>query len=332
MAFVLIIASSSNISFKSDSDINNGKGALVIDSNIFLPMEDKISFSSLLQTINAQEQEEHEVEQEEGSKEQQKEEEEEQEEDKIRKEDCGSGENFDSEIDSCIVDKKKEVCNDGRDNNGTVDSEDSGCLPSKEEAQEQHDNIDEQEDKDRRLFSSGEEPSLDIKENNNGRENPPLSIENQDNNNTASEIYHKARNHQNLIDSNLTAATSYNNNNTSFNEFLNNTNASAVEGSLFLKCHPAEAQMVPGAEASITCTVENKTPKPIEIVLECSGLQGTGIECYINREYPIRTTLIKEMSDINFSVLLVSHSSPPVPAGSYPFTISAEVCINSDVC
>jgi hypothetical protein len=90
--------------------------------------------------------------------------------------------------------------------------------------------------------------------------------------------------------------------------------------------------MVPGAEGSILCTIENKTPKPIELVLGCSGLDDTGIECYINGEYPTGTTLVKEMSHTNFSVLVVSRSSPLVPAGSYPFTISAEKCINSDLC
>jgi hypothetical protein len=39
--------------------------------------------------------------------------------------------------------------------------------------------------------------------------------------------------------------------------------------------------MLPGEEGSINCTIENKNPKPIELVLECSGLEGTGIECNI---------------------------------------------------
>jgi hypothetical protein len=77
-------------------------------------------------------------------------------------------------------------------------------------------------------------------------------------------------------------------------------------------------------EDSITCTIENKTPKPIEMVLECSGLDSTGIECHISGEHPLGTTLIKETSFTNFSVFLVSRSSPPAPVGSYPFTISPE--------
>ena len=90
--------------------------------------------------------------------------------------------------------------------------------------------------------------------------------------------------------------------------------------------------MKPGEEGSIVCIVENKTLRNIELILGCSGLQGTGIGCYVNGKQPAETTLVKQMSSTNFSVLLVSRSSPPVSAGSYPFTISAEECIKSDLC
>jgi hypothetical protein len=72
---------------------------------------------------------------------------------------------------------------------------------------------------------------------------------------------------------------------------------------LTVYCHPAEAQRVPGADASITCTIENKTPNLIELMLECSGLEGTGIGCSFNGERPTGKTLAKEMSDTNFSVI-----------------------------
>jgi hypothetical protein len=158
---------------------------------------------------------------------------------------------------------------------------------------------------------------------------------NNNNNNTSLDSYDtegRAQKTQNLTDSNSTTTTR-SNNNASLDEFYQYANASAAaEDSFRLNCHPAETEMVPGTEGSITWTVGNKTPKPIELVLECSGLDGTGIECYINGEYPTGTTLVNQMSHTNFSVLVVSRSSPPVPAGSYPFTISAEECINPDLC
>jgi uncharacterized membrane protein len=106
---------------------------------------------------------------------------------------------------------------------------------------------------------------------------------------------------------------------------------SALEDRLSIECHPTDIEVEPGEHASINCTVENKTADPMEIVMECSGLEGTGIECYINGEYPIVRTLTG-MSDTNFSVIIVSSSSPPVSAGSYPFIITLDECINSDLC
>jgi hypothetical protein len=106
---------------------------------------------------------------------------------------------------------------------------------------------------------------------------------------------------------------------------------SALEDRFSIKCDPTEVETKPGEDASINCTVENKTSDPIEIVVECSGLEGTGIECYINGEYSMERTL-GEMSDTSFSVILVSSSSPPVSAGLYPFIISVDECINSNLC
>ena len=74
---------------------------------------------------------------------------------------------------------------------------------------------------------------------------------------------------------------------------------SVIEGDSFtLKCQPADIQMTPGTERSIYCTAENKIPKPIELAIGCLGLDGTGMECYINGEgYSTGTVLLKELSD-----------------------------------
>ena len=90
--------------------------------------------------------------------------------------------------------------------------------------------------------------------------------------------------------------------------------------------------MMPGTERSIFCTAENKVPEPIELAIGCLGLDGTGIECYINGEdHPTGIILLKGLSDKNFPIHIASKSSPPIPAGSYPFSIIAE-CININLC
>lgn len=339
IALVLIIASS-NISFKSGNDVNTGINTRVPPINstlLLLSIDDKSIFSSLLQTISAQEQENGTnsdaavvkrggEEQDRGG-------------DTERKSSIGQEQEQNrSQGDVQKQDKIKEVCDSDRVNNNDsrrVDSEDSNCLTNRNE--QQQDKNHQQEDKEK--LPTGEAASLDNKENDKGGENP-ISMEQQQNDNTSSnnntsshssDTEHKAQNSQNLTDSHSTATTT--NNNASLNEFhYANASAAATEDGFTLKCHPAETKMLPGEEGSITCTIENKTPKSIELVLECSGLDGTEIGCYINGEHPTETTLIKEMSYTNFSVVLVSRSSPPVPSGSYPFTISAEECINSDLC
>jgi hypothetical protein len=285
IALVFIIASS-NISFKSVNDVNsriNTKAPLM--EGIHSYIDDKSTFSSLLQTISAQEQEQH----------------------KVDQDDNGN------DSDSAMEKEEGQDRGDGERESSIGQEKD------------QQDNKVEQNDKEK--LSIGE-ASLDNKENGMGVENP-ISIERQNNNTSpnSSDTEDKAQNNQNLTDSHTTTTD----NNASLNEF-HYANASAAEDGFTLKCHPAETKMLPGEEGSITCTIENKTPKPIELVLECSGLDGTGIDCYINGEHPTETTLIKEMSYTNFSVLLVSRSLLPVSAGSYPFTISAEECMNSDVC
>jgi len=356
---IIIATTSSNISFKPGNDVNNGintKAPLI--ESIFLSIEDKLTFSSLLQRISAEEQVQQEVDQEEngkdsdpimerkeeqdrgqsergssiGQEQEQQDIEEEQKQDEI-KEDCGPMEHFDSEVDSCIPEQEK-VCDDDidNDNDGKVDSEDSDCLTDKNDQQQQDSKQEEEKQKDKEKLLPGEETSLDKKEDNDGGKSP-FPIEEQ-NNSTSSDnhdtVNKTQKSSQNLTNIHSTEATSKNN--ASIDELHHYPNDFAVEDNFTITCHPKGAVMVPGTEDSITCTIENKTSKPIEMVLECSGLDGTGIECYINEEYPIGTTLIKEMSYTNISVLLVSRSSPPAPVGSYPFTISAEECINSDLC
>jgi hypothetical protein len=145
----------------------------------------------------------------------------------------------------------------------------------------------------------------------------------------------KAQNSQNLTNIHsaaLVVAKSNNTNNSTSGERFN-INGSVIQGDSFtLKCHPTDIQMKPGTERSILCTAENKIPKPIELTIGCLGLDGTGMECYINGEgYSTGTILLKELSDRNFSLLVASESSPPVPRGSYPFSINAE-CIDTELC
>jgi hypothetical protein len=330
IALVFIIASS-NISFKSGNDVNPGINTKApLTDNILLSTDDKLTFSSLLQTTSAQEQEQDkgdsETESSMGEEQEQHDSEKEQKQDEL-KEDCRPTERFDSEVDSCISDPQK-VCNDDRDNDNRVDSEDSDCLSNKTDQQQQENKHQDKE----KLLLGEEKPSPVNKQDNNGGENP-VAIEQQENNTSSDgfDTEDEAQNSQNLTGSHSKETTT-SNNNASLNEFHQANTSAAAEDSFTLNCHPSEAEMLPGEEDSIICTIENKAPEPIEMVLECSGLQNTGIECYINGESLTGRASIKEMSYKDFSVLLVSHSSPTLPAGSYPFTISAEQCINSDHC
>jgi hypothetical protein len=360
IAILIIIASSSNTSFKPGNEVNDGINtkAPLIDSILLLSIDDKPISYSLLQTISAEEQVQQEVDQEEdrkdsdsvmereeeedrgqsesessiGQEQEQQDSEEEYTEDGI-KENCRHEEHFDSGIDSCIPDEEK-VCDDDidNDNDGKVDLEDLDCLPNNKDDQvQQQNNKEERGDKEK--LPRKEEPSLDYVKDNNDSENPGSTEEKNNNNTSSSDGYitesEAQNNSQNLTNSH---STTTNKNNASFNRSHHYANCSAPEDSFTLNCDPAETIVVPGAEGSITCTIGNISPNPIDLMIGCSGLEGTGIECSINGEHSTRTTLAKEMSNTNFSVSMVSASSPAVPPGSYPFTISAEVCINSDLC
>jgi hypothetical protein len=98
-----------------------------------------------------------------------------------------------------------------------------------------------------------------------------------------------------------------------------------------LGCHPSEINIAQGTKGSLSCTIQNKSLKAVELILGCSGLSGTGIECLINGESSqTGTILVGQLSDKNFPLLIGSRSSPPVPVGLYPFTISA-VCATENV-
>ena len=354
IAVLIIIASSSNTSFKPGNEVNDGVDKRVyniIDSILLLSIDDKPIFSSLLQTISAEEQVQQEVNQEEdgkdsdsvmereeeqdrgqseressmGQEQEQQDREEEHIEDGI-KENCRHEEHFDSGIDSCMPDEEK-VCDDDtdNDNDGKVDLEDLDCLHNNkdDEVQQQNNKV---ENEDKEKLPGKEESSLDYEKDNNDTEKPVLIVEK--NNNTSSSDSHvtesKAQNNSQNLTNSHSIATTTSNDNASLNRSHHYANGSAPEDSFTLNCDPAETIMVPGAEGSITCIIGNMSPNPIDLMIGCSGLEGTGIECSINGERSTRTTLAKEMSNTNFSVSMVSASSPAVPPGSYPFIISAE--------
>jgi hypothetical protein len=250
-------------------------------------------------------------------------------------EECGSGEHFDFDVDACVLDEEK-VCDDGRDNDNDdkVDSKDSDCQTN-EKQMEQENNREEDEEETEKLVK--EEKRVDKEEDNNdGNSSPLLGL---GTNGTVSLndyiTQDKAQYSQNLTDIHstaLVATTSNNTNNASSGQHYN-INGSIIEEATFnLKCHPTDIQMMPGTERSIFCTAENKIPEPIELAIGCLGLEGTGVECFIDREAsPTGTLLLEELSDTNFSILISSESSPPVPVGSYPFSINAE-CTDTNLC
>jgi hypothetical protein len=247
------------------------------------------------------------------------------------KEECASGEHFEADVDACIQNEEK-VCNDGRDNDNDdkVDSEDSDCQAIEKQT-EQRISKEEQEK------LAGDEKRGDKEEDNSDANRSP-SLELGNNETMSLNDYsteYKPQDSQNLTDilSMAFVETKSNNTNNASRSEQHNINGSVTEEATFiLKCHPTDIQMMPGTERSIFCTVENKVPESIELAIACLGLDGTGIECYIDGENsPIGTILLKELSNTNFSILLASESSPPVPIGSYPFSINAE-CTSTNLC
>jgi hypothetical protein len=259
------------------------------------------------------------------------------------KADCEPGEHFDSGIDVCIPDQEK-VCDDQIDNDrdGKVDSKDPDCLPTKnEQEQQEHDSLNEQDDNEKLTQEEGRIANLNNEQENNTKKSP-MTLEQQDNNifqndSASSGSYgtvNGAQNNQNLTNSNSSVAVRdiNNNNNTLFNKSLSSSNASAAEDNLTLTCPPRGITMVPGAQATLTCTLESKGDKPENLIIDCSGLQNSRIECYIDGQYLTKRTLINPMSHIDFSIVLVSQSVPPTAAGTYSFDISVAKCNNSDQC
>ena len=315
---LVIVSSSSNISIKPGSNINTGINTtvgLVINNILSLSIEDKtIIFSSLLQTISAQEQEETEP--------------------------VGEEDGKDTDV---IIKGDEEEQQNKREGNETKSSLGQQEDDTEKEQQQKQDYRDEPGGKEELPQENEKGASLDNKDDDNssGAAAAPVTMEEQSNdtssnNDTSSDVSEDRTENssQNSTDSHSierrTKPTA-NNSSTSTNESQRVNASKAQDDSFTLGCNPAETKMLPGEDGSITCTIENETPKPIELVLACSGLQGTGIDCYINGGSHVERTL-KERSLANFTVLLISRSSPPTLAGSYPFTISAEECINSDLC
>jgi len=90
--------------------------------------------------------------------------------------------------------------------------------------------------------------------------------------------------------------------------------------------------IVRGTEGLMNCTIKNKGPTPADMDVSCSGLSDTGIGCTIDgKVLKTEKIQVKELSDKSFSVSIVSRSSTPIHAGTYPFTVSA-VCANSGSC
>jgi hypothetical protein len=251
------------------------------------------------------------------------------------KEDCASDEHFDFDANACIPNKEK-VCHDGRDNDNDdkVDLEDSDCQTNEKQI-EQENNKEEEEDIEK---PREEEKYVNNKEDIYDWKNSLPSLELKSNETMSSDDYStegKTKNSQNLTDIHSPVAfvsTISNNTNNASSGNHSNTDGSVVEATFTLKCNPTDIQMMPGTERSIFCTAENKIHEPIELAIGCLGLDGTGVECYIDGEDSLTgTILLKELSNRNFSILIASESSPPVPVGSYPFSINAE-CINTNLC
>jgi hypothetical protein len=334
---VFLVVISITISFKGEDDIDTGVSILQpLDAQEEHEGEDADSTTKPKENSN----DEQDIDKEESLTTEEKEEPANGEEmgDKVQREEeaqeeCAKGERFDFDVNTCIPEEEK-VCDDDRDNDNDdkVDLEDSDCQTNDKEI-EQKSNEEEQEDTEK----LADEKVVDKEEDNNGVKNSP-SLEPGNNETISSNDYsaeNKAQNSQNLTDLHSAAlvTTKSNNTNNSTSSERFNVNGSVIEGDSFtLKCHPTDIQMKPGTERSILCTAENKIPKPIELTIGCLGLDGTGMECYINGEgYSTGTVLLKELSDRDFSILIASESSPPVPRRSYPFSINAE-CIDTELC
>jgi hypothetical protein len=87
------------------------------------------------------------------------------------------------------------------------------------------------------------------------------------------------------------------------------------------ECDPIEIFIVKGNTGSMSCAIQNNSPKAVEMELECSGFVVAEIKCMINKSTKTVAILIKEHSEISFTVDIVSKSSAPL--GSYLFKINA---------
>ena len=130
------------------------------------------------------------------------------------------------------------------------------------------------------------------------------------------------------------SAAAANNNDSTILDISSKTNSSSAplsEQNINFACDPNDLEIVQGAEGTMTCTIENNGPNATEIYIGCSGLVGTGIECFIDgADRQKDTFLVKGQSDKKVPITIVSRSSPPASAGSYPFVISGDCTSDSD--
>jgi hypothetical protein len=102
-----------------------------------------------------------------------------------------------------------------------------------------------------------------------------------------------------------------------------NVTAQKREDSFTVSCSPDGIVMGMKATGLMTCVIHNDGPIPIVLKLTCSGLEGTGIQCFINEHSKTTTTVIEKVSTKTFSVVTIASSSVDNNRKkSYPFTIS----------
>jgi len=92
---------------------------------------------------------------------------------------------------------------------------------------------------------------------------------------------------------------------------------------LFLmKCVPTKVTLAQGKDKLINCNVENRGNTPISLKLECLGLSGVGIGCYVEGGEQASTLSLDVNTAKQFNIKIVA--PPKISNGSYPFVISAD--------
>jgi hypothetical protein len=134
---------------------------------------------------------------------------------------------------------------------------------------------------------------------------------------------------ENLNKSNIEMPGANENQSTITNNSKTNSSVPISEKSINFGCQPNDLEIVQGTEGTMMCTIENNNPDATEVSVECSGLDGTGIECFIDGEDTQKAIfLIEDDSRKKFPIHIVSSSSPLVSIGTYPFVISGDCTKN----